>query len=139
MNVSELAKALKNHALLMDQEKTTQINFDELQKDLRQASEVLTKLEEKSNLGEKLLGDFKAEIKRMSLTLSRVKDDPHLFELTQKFVDSDNMRFEDLILLRKQIRSEFDKAFPSKPQAKIMKILPSFNYKIKEFKAGARG
>lgn len=149
MKIQNLIDALKEHIECLDGEKMEKIDFDQMQKDLKNSAEALSSLQRKEELCDKLLSDFKSEIKRMSLALSRVKGDwnpalkmqtSHLRDgLVERLLSSENLGFEELILLREKVREEFNKCFPTKPQARIVDNLNFGEFKISEFKTGVKG
>ena len=73
MNIQNLIDALKEHIGCLDEEKIEKIDFDRMQEDLKNSIEALASLQKKEELCDKLLSDFKSEIKKMTLAVSRVK------------------------------------------------------------------
>ena len=138
MHTQKLIEALKEHLECLDAEKIDKIDFDQLQEDLKNSIEVLTYLQKKEELADKLLSDFKSDIKRMSLAISRAKSDLNTSGLVEKLLSSENLSFEELILLREKVRGEFNQSFPTKPQAKVVNNFGLGDFKINEFKTGAK-
>jgi len=124
--------------MCLDAEKIEKIDFDQMQEDLKAVVETLIRLQKKDQLCEKLLSDFKSDVKRMSLAISRAKGDLNACGLVEKLLSSENLSFEELILMREKVREEFNKSFPTKPQAKIADNLGFGGFKINEFKTGAK-
>ena len=138
MDIQNLIDALKEHIGCLDGEKIEKIDFDQMQEDLKNSIEALISLQGKEELCEKLLSDFKSEIKRMSFAISRAKEDFNSCGLVEKFLSSENLSFDELILLREKVREDFNKSFPTKPQAKVVDNLGFGGFKISEFKAGGK-
>ena len=84
MHTQKLIETLKEHLRCLDAEKIEKIDFDQLQEDLKNSIEVLTCLQKKEELADKLLSDFKSDIKRMSLAISRAKSDLNTCGLVEK-------------------------------------------------------
>ncbi len=141
MQTQKLIDALKEHIGCLDEEKIEKIDFDRMQEDLKNSIEALASLQKKEELCDKLLSDFKSEIKRMSQAISAARDDlnPALRGgLVERLLSSENLSFEELILLREKVREDFNKSFPTKPQAKVVDNLGFGGFKISEFKAGVK-
>ena len=141
MNIQNLIDALKEHIGYLDDEKIEKIDFDQMQEDLKKSIEALISLQGKEELCEKLLSGFKSEIKRMSLAISRANHDlnPALQDgLVERLLSSENLSFEELVLLREKVKEDFNKSFPTKPQAKVVDNLGFGGLKISEFKAGGK-
>lgn len=118
MEITELIQHLKEDAGKIKQEKIEELDFDRLEQDLSSASEMLKKLNKKESTSEKILEDYKSEIKRLALSLSRLKGENANLELIEKYLRDENLSYEELSLLRKQLKSEFDKNFSSSPLSK---------------------
>ena len=138
MQTQKLIDALKEHLGCLDDEKIEKIDFDQMQKDLKTVVEALIWLHRKEELCEKLLSDFKSEIKKMSLALSRANHDLNTSTLVERLLSSENLNFDDLIFLREKVREDFNKSFPTKPQARVVDNLGFAGFKISEFKAGGK-
>jgi hypothetical protein len=138
MNVQELIESLKRHKTAINGETIQKIDFDQLEKDLGEAAFVLACLGEKEGLCEKLLLDFKSEIKKMSLAVSRAKGDLSSCGLVDKLLSSPGLSFEDLLFLKKKVREEFNQSFPSSPQSKVVVDPGHVNTSVSEFKTGVR-
>lgn len=138
MQTQKLVEALKEHVTCLDAEKIEKIDFDQMQEDLKNSIEALISLQKNKGLCEKLLADFKSEIKKMSLAISRAKGDLNASGLVERFLSSEDLGFEELVLLRDKVREDFNKSFPSKTQAKVVDSLGFGELKISEFKAGVK-
>ena len=138
MDIQNLIDALKEHIGCLDAEKIEKIDFDRMQEDLKNSIEALASLQRKEELCGKLLSDFKSEIKRMSLAISRGKGDLSTCGMVERLLSSENLSFDELILLREKVREDFNKSFPTKPQAKVADSLGFGGFKISEFKAGVK-
>jgi hypothetical protein len=138
MKVDELVENLRTHLEAINDEKIELINFDSLKDDLKHAAEVLLNLDQKRKLCDKLLVDTKSEIKRMSLAISRAKNDTSTLSLTDRLLDAEELDYGDLILLKRQVKAEFDRTFPGRPVHKLIEKGQSFDFKIGEFKIGKR-
>jgi hypothetical protein len=141
MNIQNLIDALREHSGCLDGEKIEKIDFDQMQEDLKTVVEALIWLQRKEELCDKLLSDFKSEIQRMSQAIFRARGDlnPALRDgLVEKLLSSENLSFEELILLREKVREDFNKSFPTMPQAKVVDNLGFGGFKVSEFKAGVK-
>jgi len=138
MQTQKLVEALKEHVTCLDAEKIEKIDFDQMQEDLKNSIEALISLQRNKRLCEKLLADFKSEIKKMSLAISRAKGDVNASGLVERFLSSEDLSFEELVLLRDKVREDFNKSFPSRTQAKVVDSLEFGELKISEFKAGVK-
>lgn len=141
MNIQNLIDALREHSGCLDGEKIEKIDFDQMQEDLKTVVEALIWLQRKEELCDKLLSDFKSEIQRMSQAIFRARGDlnPALRDgLVEKLLSSENLSFEELILLREKVREDFNKSFPTMPQAKVVDNLGLGGFKVSEFKAGVK-
>ncbi len=136
MNVQELIESLKRHKDAINGEMMQKIDFDQLQKDLSEATRVLSSLGEKEKLCEKLLSDFKSEVKKMALAVSRAKGTLSSCGLVEKLLSSPDLSFEDLLFLREKVKEEFNQSFPASPQSKVVVDLGQDNFSISEFKTG---
>lgn len=141
MNTQNLIDALREHSGCLDGGKIEKIDFDQMQEDLKTVVEALIWLQRKEELCDKLLSDFKSEIQRMSQAIFRARGDlnPALRDgLVEKLLSSENLSFEELILLREKVREDFNKSFPTMPQAKVVDNLGFGGFKVSEFKAGVK-
>lgn len=138
MNIQNLINALREHMEHLDGEKVEKIDFDQMQEDLKNSIEALIFLHTKEELSDKLLADFKSEIKRMSLGVSRANGDLNTSGMVETLLSSENLSFEELVLLREKVRKDFNKSFPTKPQAKVVDKLGFSGHKISEFRAGVK-
>ena len=138
MKIDELARNLKTHFERLNHEKIEIIDFDSLEKDLKETNQTLLKLDQKGKLCDKLLADAKAEIKRMSQAVSRAKGETSTLNLTERLLAAEELDYEDLVLLKHQVQAEFDKTFPGKPVHKIIEKNQSFDFRVGEFKIGEK-
>ena len=137
MEIPELIVTLKEQNEKIKQEKIEELDFDKLEQTLKFASERLDKLNKKDNISERILKDYKAEIKRLVLSLSRLRGENANFELIEKTLQNEDLSYEELSSLKKQLQSEFDRSFSTSPVSKA--IFPFLHErrakdKIKEFK-----
>lgn len=138
MKIDGLVENLKTHLEAISDEKIELMDFDSLRNDLKDAKDLLLSLDQKGKLCDKLLADTKSEIKRMSLAVSRAKGDTSTLNLTGTLLDVEDLDYEDLVLLKRQVRAEFDKTFPGKPVHKVMEKGQRFDFKVGEFKIGQK-
>ena len=136
MEIGNLISALTNYRDAINDENIQKLDFDELEKDLDEAVLLLNTMERKDKLCDQLVDDFKAEIKRMALALSRVKGDMGSSGLVEKLLSSPDMSFDELLFLRDKVREDFNASFPSSPQSKVVANLTKTNFKFGEFKTG---
>jgi hypothetical protein len=134
MNVQELIESLKEHRDAISGEVIQKIDFDQLEKDLNETARVLSSLEEKEKLCEKLLSDFKSEVKKMALAVSRAKGNPSSCGLVEKLLSSPDLSFEDILFLREKVREEFNQSFPASPQSRVVVDRGQSDFSITEFK-----
>jgi hypothetical protein len=138
MDIQNLIESLKKHHDAIGDETIQKMDFDRLQEDLIQASSALHSLEEKERLCEKLLTDYKSEIRKMALAISRMKGDSSSCGLVEKLLSSPEMSFEDLLFLKEKVKEEFNQSFPSSPQSRTIVSLPELRFDSSEFKTGVR-
>ncbi len=137
MEILVLIQNLKEQAERIKESRFEEIDFDRLEQNLNLASEMLRKMKEKDKTAENILDDFKTEIKRIALSLSRLKGDNSNLELIEKYLSDPDLDYDELCLLKTKLKSEFDKNLPSAPLSKT-----SYNFfkekkakdKIEEFK-----
>ena len=115
MEVLELVEDLKRDAQRLKEEKVELVDFDKLEGNLISASEKLKRMKEKEEDAEKILKDFKGEIKRMAGSLSRLKGEDSNSELIGKYLSNQNTGYEELCLLKRRLESEFNESFPNAP------------------------
>jgi hypothetical protein len=138
MQRQELIDALKEHIQRLDGEKIEKIDFDQMQEDLKASTEALLSLQRKEELCDQLLRDFKSEIKRMSLAVSRAQGDLNTSGMVERLLSSENLSFDELVLLREKVREDFNRSFPAKPQARVIDNFGFGGFKAGEFKAGVK-
>ncbi len=138
MNIQNLIESLNQHQDAIGDEMVQKIDFDQLEKDLSAAVCALSSMEEKEKLSEKLLSEFKSEIKRMALAVSRAKGDLDSCGLVEKLLSSPDLSFEDLLFLREKVKEEFNQSFPATPQSRVMVDHGESNFQISEFKTGVK-
>lgn len=138
MEIQNLIESLKEHQNAISGEMVQKIDFDQLEKDLNQAACALSSLERKEKFCEKLLSDFKSEIKKMARAVSRVRGDLNSCSLVERLLSSPDLSFEDIVFLKEKVKEEFNQSFPSSPQSKVMINQGESNFRISEFKAGAK-
>ena len=136
MNNEKLIESLEKHRLAIQDETISKLDFDQLEKDLKEAASALNVLEKKENLCDQLVGDFKSEIKRMALALSRAKGNLGSTGLVEKLLSSPDMSYDDLKFLRDKVREEFNQSFPASPHYKVVADQTAPNFKMGEFKTG---
>ena len=114
--IKDLAGKLENCQLCLEEERFEDIDFDELKSILKNACETLVYLEEKKDLCNKLLLDFKGEMMKMSLAISKAKGEGNISSsLTEKFILSD-LSFEEMVGLRKHLKDELNRNFHTSPK-----------------------
>jgi hypothetical protein len=118
MEIEELTEELKRDSQRLKEEKIELIDFDRLEVNLKIASEKLKKMKDKEEVAEKILKDFKGEIKRMAVSLSRLKGENGSCELIGKYLSNQNVGYEELCLLKRRLESEFNESFPNSPISK---------------------
>ncbi|MCK4385863.1 MAG: hypothetical protein KAW52_06330 [candidate division Zixibacteria bacterium] len=138
MNIQNLIESLKEHRNAVGDEMIQKMDFDQLEKDLNEAVCALSTLDRKEKLCEKLLYDFKSEIKKMTLAVSRVKGELNSCGLVEKLLSSPDLSFEDLIFLREKVKEEFNQSFSSSPHFRVMVDHGESNFRISEFKTGMK-
>jgi hypothetical protein len=136
MNNEKLIESLENHRLAIQAEAISKLDFDQLEKDLKEAASALSVLEKKKKLCDLLTDDFKSEIKRMALTLSRAKGNLSSTGLVEKFLSSSDLSYEDLKFWRDKVREEFNQSFPASPHYQVVADQTKSNFKTGEFKTG---
>jgi len=136
MEIQKLIDALNQQRQAITGEAVHQMDFDQLQSDLAEAARMLIGLGERDKLCERLLADFKSDIARMALAVSRAKGEAGTGELVEKLISSPDTGLDDLFHLRKMVREQFNHCFPVAPQSKLSGRLASSRAKVSEFKTG---
>lgn len=136
MEIGNLILALTNYRVAINDENIQKLDFDQMERDLDEAVSILGTLEKKEKLCDQLVDDFKADIKRMALALSRVKGDMGSAGLVEKLLSSPDLSFDDLRFLREKVREDFNQSFPLSPQSRVVVNLTKTNIKLGEFKTG---
>jgi len=138
MDIQNLIESLNQHRNAIGEEMIQKLDFDQLEKDLNQAAGALTSLSEKGKFCEKLFCEFKSEIKKMALAVSRVKGELSSCGLVEKLLSSPELSFEDLLFLREKVKEEFNQSFSSSPQLRVMIDQGGSDFRISEFKTGVK-
>jgi len=136
MNNEKLIESLEKHRLAIRDETISKLDFDQLEKDLKEAASALSDSGKKEKLCDQLADDFKSEIKRMALALSRTKGNLSSTGLVEKFLSSPDLSYDDLKFLRDKVREEFNQSFPASPHYKVVADRTEPNFKMGEFKTG---
>jgi hypothetical protein len=118
MEILKLIENLKGQAERIKESRIEEIDFDRLEENLKTASEMLKKMKGKEETAENILDDFKTEIKRIALSLSRLKGDNSNLELIEKYLSNPDLDYDELCLLKTKLKAEFDKNFPNAPRSK---------------------
>jgi hypothetical protein len=118
MEILMLIQNLKEQAERINESRIEEIDFDGLEQNLNLASERLRKMKGKEETAEKIMDDFKAEIKRIALSLSRLKGENSDLELTEKYLSDPDLDYEELCLLKTKLKTEFDNNLPTAPLSK---------------------
>jgi hypothetical protein len=139
MEIQKMIDALNQQCQAIEGETVHQMDFDQLQSDLAEAARILIGLSERDRLCERLLADFKSDIARMALAVSRAKGEAGTGELVEKLISSQDASLDDLFHLRKMVREQFNHCFPAAPQSKVSGRLASSQAKVSEFKSGVPG
>lgn len=137
MNTQSLIESLKVHQGCISDETIHNMDFDKLEKDLNEALRALKSSTQKEELCEKLLADFKSDIKKMALAVSRAKGDVGSSGLVEKLLSSPDLGFEDLLFLREKVKEEFNQSFSSSPQSRVSSTIPASKFNASVFKTGA--
>jgi hypothetical protein len=137
MNIDQLIESLQVSRKAIGTETVQTIDFDRLEEDLGQAIETLSSLREKQQLCDRLLSDFKSDIRRMVLAVSRVKGEAGSCGLAEKLISSPDLSFDDLLFLRERVREEFNQCLPAWPRSKVTAGSTSPQGGFSEFKTGA--
>ena len=136
MNVENLIESLKGHRKAIGDENIGGMDFDQLKKDLNEAASALGSLEATEKLCQRLVSDFKSQIQRMAMAVSRAKGEGGSSALVEKLLSSPDISFDDLLFLREKTREEFNQCFPVSPQSQVMVSLAESKSKVTDFKAG---
>lgn len=138
MKMSELVNNLRAHLEAMSDDKMEMIDFDSLKNDLKSAADAVLNLDQSERLRDKFLAETKSEIRRMCLVISRAKGDASALDLTERLLESEGLAYEDLVLLKRQVKAEFDRTFPGEPIHRVMGNGPSSDLKVGQFKIGGK-
>lgn len=138
MDVQNLIESLQMHRNAINDEALQKMDFDQLQRDLSDALDALSHLKEQRELCEKLLGEFKTDILKMAMAISRAKGDLSSGSLVERLLSSPDLGFEDLLFLRNKVREEFNQSFPASPQSNVVVISSNPKFDTSEFRSGVR-
>jgi len=136
MNNERLIESLEKHRLAIQDETISKLDFDQMENDLAEAASALSVLEKKEKLCDQLVDDFKSEIKRMALAISRAKGNLSSGGLMEKLLSSPDISYDDLKFLRDKVREEFNQSFPASPQYRVVVNEAESNFKMGDFKTG---
>jgi len=136
MNNERLIESLEKHRLAIQDETISKLDFDQMENDLAEAASALSVLEKKEKLCDQLVDDFKSEIKRMALAISRAKGNLSSGVLMEKLLSSPDISYDDLKFLRDKVREEFNQSFPASPQYRVVVNEAESNFKMGDFKTG---
>lgn len=136
MEIQKLIDALNQQCQAIAGETVHQMDFDQLQSDLAEAARLLISLSDRDKLCERLLADFRSDIARMTLAVSRAKGETGTGELVEKLISSPDTSLDDLFHLRRMVREQFNHCFPVAPQSKMSGRMVSSQAKVSEFKTG---
>jgi hypothetical protein len=136
MNVQNLIKSLQTHRNAINDQALQKIDFDQLEGDLSEAVDTLSHLKDKRELCEKLLSEFKVDIQKMAMAVSRAKGEINSCSLVERLLSSPDLGFEDLLFLRDRVREEFNQSFPASPQSSVMVTSSSSRLDASEFRSG---
>jgi hypothetical protein len=138
MNVKNLIESLKGYRKAIGDDGIGGMDFDQLEKDLEEAARALGSPDATEKLCQRLLSDFKSEIQKMALAVSRAKGEGGSCGLVEKLLSSPDLSFDDLLFLREKTREEFNQCFPVSPQSQVMVNLAESKSKVTDFKAGVK-
>ncbi len=138
MEIQNLIKNLEEYKRSLQDESIELIDFDQLQVDLDKAALALSSLYAKERICERLEAEFKSEIKRLAKAICHVKGDSTSWSLVERLLLSPDLSADELLLLREEIKEEFNRCFHSTPRSKVMVDLTAPNFRISEFKTGGK-
>jgi hypothetical protein len=130
----DIAAKLGDYTELLRAESLDLIDFDALIADLERAKEVLSDLPEKSSLVLRVTEDLKAEVRKMLSAITKVKGETTSASMVTSLLDSPNLSYEDLKLLKKEVTSEFNRCLPNRPWSQEAKSTGDGHLTISEFK-----
>ena len=111
----DIAERLGDYTRFLKAESLDLIDFDALISDLEIAKEALVDLREKSSLAVRITEDVKGEVRRMLSAITKVKGETTSASMITKLLDSPDLSYEDLKLLKKEVTSEFNRCLPNRP------------------------
>jgi hypothetical protein len=138
MNVQNLIESLETHRNAINDQALQKMDFDQLERDLSEAVGSLSSLEEQRELCEKLLGEFKTDIQKMAVAVSRAKGDLSSGSLVARLLSSPDLGFEDLLFLRNKVREEFNQSFPTSPQSNVVDTFSRSKFDTSAFRSGVK-
>jgi hypothetical protein len=138
MNIQNLIESLQTHRNAISDQALQKMDFDQLERDLSEVVGTLSYLKEQKELCEKLLGEFKTDIQRMAVAISRTKGDLSSGSLVERLLSSPDLGFEDLLFLRDKVREEFNQSFPTSPQSNVVVTFSSSKLDTSEFRSGVK-
>jgi hypothetical protein len=111
----EIEERLGDYSQLLKAESLELIDFDALISDLEIAREALAELRGKDSILQKMAADVKGEVRRMLLATAKVKGETASTSMVAGLLDSPDLSYEELKLLRKEVVSEFNRCLPNRP------------------------
>jgi hypothetical protein len=130
----EIEERLRDYSKLLRVESLELIDFDALISDLETARETLGELRDHSSVVERITSDVKGEVRRMLLAIARVKGETASTSMVAGLLDSPDLGYEELRLLKKEVVSEFNRCLPNRPLSQYESPAETDYLSVSEYK-----
>lgn len=130
----DIEERLGDYSQLLKVESLELIDFDVLISDLETAREALAGLRDKDSMLERMTADVRGEVRRMLLGIAKVKGETASTSMVAGLLDSPDLSYEELRLLKKEVVSEFNRCLPNRPLSQQESPAETDYLTVSEFK-----
>jgi hypothetical protein len=130
----DIEERLGDYSQLLKVESLELIDFDVLISDLKTAREALAGLRDKDSMLERMTADVRGEVRRMLLAIAKVKGETASTSMVAGLLDSPDLSYEELRLLKKEVVSEFNRCLPNRPLSQQESLAETDYLTVSEFK-----
>lgn len=130
----DIEERLGDYSQLLKVESLELIDFDALISDLEIAKQALAELRDKDSMLERVTADVKGEVRRMLLAIAKVKGETASTSMVAGLLDSPDLSYEELRLLKKEVVSEFNRCLPNRPLSQQESPAETDYLTVSEFK-----
>jgi hypothetical protein len=130
----DIAEKLGEYSQLLKEESLDLIDFDILISDLETARGALAELRDKDSMLERMTADVRGEVRRMLLAIAKVKGETASTSMVAGLLESPDLSYEELRLLKKEVVSEFNRCLPNRPLSQQESPAETDYLTVSEFK-----